>query len=94
MLGYCYVFDGMLRPFFTSNSPKSRITGLAGRVLGTFPGCMAGLHAFHGKRHVQLRAQGLAVPFKVVGCSLQAVMDMNGPDLTRPFLGAAHQQGG
>jgi hypothetical protein len=33
------------------------------------------------------------VPLKVVSRSLQAVMDMNGVHLPRPFLGAGHQQG-
>ena len=73
---------------------KSFITNFAGCFFGALSRRVAGIDPLHCEGHTELRAKLDAIPLKVVSRSLQAVVDVNGVNLPRPFLGAAKQQGG
>jgi hypothetical protein len=69
------------------------IAGLSGGVFGALPRCGARIQTLHMQRHIQLPAQRLAELLKAIGGGLQAVMNVQRPDLPRPAAGASEQQG-
>ena len=75
-------------------STKSTITRLSGGVFRAFAWRMARIHAFNNQWHRKAGAQGHTVLLKVVCGGLQAMMNMNGHHLIRPFLRAGDEQCG
>jgi hypothetical protein len=55
---------------------------------------MAGIHFLHHQRHLQAGTKNLAMPLKIITCSLQAMVYMDGRHLPWPLARASQQQRG
>src|ERR1035437_2333507 len=94
MLRNSYTFDTQLRMIFHDHGFNRLIPGAPRSVLGALPAGMAGVHAANRQRYLELFAKSLAMVLKVIGRSLQSMMNVQCMNLAWPFLRARQQQGG
>jgi hypothetical protein len=68
--------------------------GVAGGVFRALAALVTGVDPGDVQRHAQTGAHCAAMRGKVIGGSLQSVVNMNGADLPRPPIARRQQQGG
>ena len=93
MLRQCYAFDSFSPWLDAGKLQKSLISGLPGGIFRALARGGTGIDPAHPQRHRQTLADLLAMALKVIGCGLQAMVDMPGLHLPRPALGTRQQLG-
>ena len=87
-----YAFYSCMRQSLLAKKPESFVTGSPCRVFGALARRGSGIDMLHRDGHSKLRAKYTAVTLKIVGGSLQAVVNMQGCNLAGPLFSAGHQQ--
>ena len=83
------VLDALQLRMGLNGLTQCTVSGASGRIFRALPACMFGIDIALHQRHLQAFTHLLALRCKLIRCGLQAMMNVDGANLTRPLQGAS-----